>query len=271
MGLEQAPQTGTIHWQGYLELKTRKRLTAMKKVDAAIHWSAAKGSAKQNLTYCSKEGKTETWGEPAPPQGSRTDLHRLKELATSGATDLEMAEAVPSAHARFHQWASMVRTKSREKRVLEQLREDYKDWNPRPWQATVLQRLTAQTSRQVTWCVDVTGGSGKTDLANHLEATENAFVVTNGKMADISFAYDYQTTVVFDWPRDVEDRVPYGLIEMFKNGRIFSGKYKSASKRFPPPKVLVLTNFEPEQSKLSADRWDIIRLEYSDQEWCIND
>lgn len=268
MGKEIAPQTKTTHYQGYLELKKKKRLTAMKKINPTIHWEPAKGTQKQNKTYCSKENQVEEWGEPVG-QGSRSDLHRLFDLAVSNSTDLEMAETLPKAHAQFHEWASRVRYLSREKRVQQELSEQYKDWKPREWQKDVIERLTAQTSRQVTWCVDATGGSGKTELGNYLEATKEAFVVTNGKTADISYAYDYQPIVVFDWPRDMEERVPYSLIEMFKNGRIFSGKYKSKSKRFKSPKVLIFTNFEPELGKLSHDRWDVIRLMYNDDTWVI--
>lgn len=165
----------------------------------------------------------------------------------------------------------MLRAQAREVREKERLVEEYKDWEPRLWQEAILSRLEEQSSRSVTWIVDVEGGSGKSVLAEYLSATKNAFVVTNGKQADIAYAYNNEPIVVFDWPRDVVDRVPYGLVEMFKNGRIFVGKYESRTRIFKRPKVLVLTNFHPEIGKLSADRWDIHELLHSDanDEWVL--
>lgn len=63
MGLEKAPTTGTPHWQGYLELKARKRMTAMKKLIPGadgIHWTQARGTAEENKKYCSKGGTAVT-------------------------------------------------------------------------------------------------------------------------------------------------------------------------------------------------------------------
>lgn len=216
------------------------------------------------------DGEPEEWGQPNK-QGKRTDLQDLRELAVAGASDLEMGAALPSAHARFYKWAAMQREQARALREKERLAEEFADWEPRLWQGAILERLEAQSSRSVTWIVDVEGGAGKSQLAEYLAVTKNAFVVTNGKQTDIAYAYNDEPVVVFDWPRDVEDRVPYGLVEMFKNGRIFVGKYESRTRIFKRPKVLVLTNFMPEIGKLSADRWDIHELLHSDanDEWVL--
>lgn len=50
----------TPHLQGYINLKTRTRLTALKKINNRTHWEITKGSEEQNLKYCSKDGDYKT-------------------------------------------------------------------------------------------------------------------------------------------------------------------------------------------------------------------
>lgn len=48
-------ESGTPHLQGYLEFKTKKRPKSVFLNDR-IHWTKCKGSADDNLNYCSKDG-----------------------------------------------------------------------------------------------------------------------------------------------------------------------------------------------------------------------
>lgn len=97
-------------------------------------------------------------------------------------------------------------------------------------------------------------------MSNWLEIWRNAFVVTGGKFADIAYAFDYEKYVVFDFARDQQERFPYQLLEDFKNRRIFSTKYESHMKRTTECHLMILSNFAPDKSKMSADRWDIHKL-----------
>jgi len=107
------------------------------------------------------------------------------------------------------------------------------------------------------WLWEPAGLEGKSYLATWLVAWRNAYLVTGGKWQDIIYAYGDERYVVFDLARDQVDKVPYNLMEKFKNGFAFSGKYESKSRIFPPANVVVMANFAPDESKLSADRWDI--------------
>lgn len=130
------------------------------------------------------------------------------------------------------------------------------------WQQTWIDFLkTPADNRTVHWVYDYKGGNGKSDLTNYLLSHQNAFLVDCGKIADIAYAYDNQPVVVFDLARDTEDYCPYRAMEAFKNGRFFSPKYNSCLKTFTPPHVVVFANYLPDESKLSADRWDVIRLD----------
>lgn len=56
IGEEYAPETGRRHFQGYLELKDRKRMTEVKSIVGLndIHLEPAKGDREANIEYCSK-------------------------------------------------------------------------------------------------------------------------------------------------------------------------------------------------------------------------
>lgn len=61
-GKETAPTTGTPHLQGYMELEKRDRLSAVTKMFPKYHLIAARGTAEESKTYCSKEGNYEEYG-----------------------------------------------------------------------------------------------------------------------------------------------------------------------------------------------------------------
>ena len=59
----------------------------------------------------------------------------------------------------------------------------------------------------------------------------------------------------FDLARDKVDYISYGLLEVIKNGKVFSTKYESCLKEFKPPSMVVVINQCPAMDKLSADRY----------------
>lgn len=91
-GYELCPTTGTPHWQSHVYMKQQYTLSAMIKwlKRFACHGEhpnvkIMNGTYKQNVTYCSKDGKYEEYGEP-PSQGARHDLDELKTKITEGAS-----------------------------------------------------------------------------------------------------------------------------------------------------------------------------------------
>lgn len=120
--------------------------------------------------------------------------------------------------------------------------------------------ILSQPRRKVLWVWEETGDEGKSWLADWLQLNRAAYVVTGGKFSDITYAFHYQEVVVFDYARDQEERFPYKLLEDFKNRRVFSVKYESIMKRALACRLVVFTNFAPDRSKLSADRWEVLHL-----------
>lgn len=114
--------------------------------------------------------------------------------------------------------------------------------------------------RKVHWRWERNGNTGKSYFALNYKPDET-FVVTNGKHADVYYAYAGQRVVLFDWPRERLDTLSYGLLESFKNGYFLNTKYQSTPFRFPVPHVVVLANFPPDRSAMSDDRWDIVEIE----------
>lgn len=83
---EEVAGTGTPHLQGYLELDRRCRPSALKKIfGRKPHWEARRGTQKQAIAYCKKDGTFYEAGE-TKKQGHRTDLERVIDAVKSHTT-----------------------------------------------------------------------------------------------------------------------------------------------------------------------------------------
>lgn len=82
-------ESGTPHLQCYARFKTKKRLTALKKLLPTAHWEVAKGTPRQNRDYCSKDGDFLEVGD-IPKTAGETQRERYAhawECATRGDLD----------------------------------------------------------------------------------------------------------------------------------------------------------------------------------------
>lgn len=76
----------TPHLQGYFETSTRKSLKALKKILPTAHLEIARGTAEDNIKYCSKQNEPfYTMGTPMK-QGKRSDLDDVVEMIQAGDT-----------------------------------------------------------------------------------------------------------------------------------------------------------------------------------------
>lgn len=78
-GKEIAPNTGTPHLQGYIELYKTMRLKSIKKIiGSGVHLERRKGTQKEAIDYCKKTDPNYVeYGTPAK-QGKRNDIEELK-------------------------------------------------------------------------------------------------------------------------------------------------------------------------------------------------
>lgn len=137
------------------------------------------------------------------------------------------------------------------------------------WQLDVVDLVqTVPDLRKIYWYWEPTGSVGKSSLARYLCVKHNALLV-GGKASDMKAALALMqknkllmpSVIIADIPRSVE-HVSFSGFEEIKNGVFFSSKYESGMVMMNSPHLIVFANFEPDLSKLSADRWVIndIRL-----------
>lgn len=262
-------EQGTRHLQGFIILKKQQRLSAVTTwIEAAAgkhpYTAKAAGTNNEASNYCKKDGIFFENGNMPTKKGERTDIKDYLDAVKAGADDELLSELYPACYAKYTRAKDQLRRATRKKRKLNEMRDNYQDASLRTWQRLTLNKLKSQDNRKVTWVYDPDGNIGKSFLANYLLAKENTYLVEGGKRADVAYAYNYEEFVVFDFTRSQEENVNYSTIESFKNGRIFSSKYESGLKLFNPAKVLCLSNFYPDKSKLSEDRWQILQFNMDD-------
>lgn len=258
--LERCPDTGRLHYQGFFIFENPRAFNPVREMIAPHHLERMKGRVSQNVIYCGKEDSRVLgpwrFGELPENQGKRNDLEAFKEAVRNGANFYDLMEEHSNVVAKHPGFVGLYRS-AHAKRARVDTDILY------PWQTWLLSKAREQPEeRPVYWFYDQKGGRGKTWMCKVLlqENQGNVFYSNGGKAADITFGYQGEKIVLFDYTRDYQDYVGYGPMEQLKNGVLFSTKYQSILKNFDPPHVFVFANFEPDFTKLSRDRWRVIRF-----------
>lgn len=141
----------------------------------------------------------------------------------------------------------------------------------RPWQQQIMDIIKEQPDdRTIHWVVNPIGKIGKSSLGKHICMHNDRALLVGGKAADVKYAISEMKRkpkiVIFDYPRCCEDYVSYQAIEEVKNGIFFNTKYESKMVLFNPPHVICFSNFYPDTTKMSEDRWNIIFVETPPEE-----
>lgn len=123
---------------------------------------------------------------------------------------------------------------------------------------------TTPDDRSVYWIVDLEGGKGKTLFCKYMQSRyRDVCVISATKSADIiTLAENYYSTYLIDIPRCIGEFCPFNAIEQLKNGFVTDCKLKKSARviNCAPPHIFVFSNFYPDKSKLSADRWKILEI-----------
>lgn len=156
----------------------------------------------------------------------------------------------------------------------------------RKWQTDLYNILDKKSNRRkVYWVVDEVGGQGKTDFCTYVDTIkkkdECLTIAASGSLRDIADVVRnwmdrgaYPKIILIDIPRTFNDdkhNSIYTIIESIKNGRLTCTKYKGDTLQFYPPHVMVFSNWMPDISFLSKDRWIILNLKskYADDKNAI--
>ncbi len=134
-GIEQCPETGRTHLQGYVYYPNPRTMSGVKRhYSGSPRLSVAHGTVEQNIVYCSKDGRFFTHGK-APAQGTRSDLETIKLAIADGQTDLQIAQSYFAPWCRY--------------------RSSFNEYR------CMLEAQTYRANQSVTWIFGPTG-SGKT-------------------------------------------------------------------------------------------------------------
>lgn len=268
--------SGTPHLQGFIRLWKPLRMAGVKKlISPRAHLEKARGTDKQNKAYCSKEGKVflevgecDSGATPGNIQDQLSGrIREIIKLRSSGNRPDQILEdeRFAGTYARYTKSIEMAIGTKNQAKMAERIKAGYQGiiWNR--WQYHLVRYVENEPSkRKIKWYVDLEGNKGKTFMSIFLVVRHGAFRCENGRSQDLIHAYKGERIVVFDFSRSQEEHINYCVIESMKNGIMFSPKYESGMKMFPPPHVIVFANFPPDKLKLSEDRWNIYEMDEND-------
>ena len=133
----QVEQGSHLHLQFYIQREKRVSLANMKReICNVTHWEPARGSAEDNIKYCSKESTRVSgpwqFGEYTT-QGQRTDLDKAARMIDEGKTLREVAVECKSTFIRHHKglraYEAIIRSKGPRK-IGEDGPEVWVFWGP---------------------------------------------------------------------------------------------------------------------------------------------
>jgi hypothetical protein len=251
--------SGTPHLQGAVCFTKKQRMAQVKAVLGGDPHLEVVRNINAKINYCKKEGDWYEFGELQTSQGKRSDIEAFKDDIKAGMLSLkEIREAHSEVYAKFPRFC------------LEFIQDHYPkvtvpDHPLRPWQHNLQTRLDGDADRRkIIFIVDIVGNSGKSWFAHWYakEKGETVQVMLPGKKADMAYNLQLGLRVVFlDAPRSKQGEfIQYDFLEDLKNGFVFSPKYESRIKTYEPLHVVVNMNESPDDTKLSADRYDIINI-----------
>lgn len=251
--------SGTPHLQGHVHFSEKKRLTQILKLLPQAHYSVARNISK-SIEYAKKEGNFRESGTPpnvSSSQGKRNDLEEFKSAVKGGMVDpKELREAYSEVMAKYPRFTLLY---LRDNKPLPEI----PSLPLRDWQSKLLEDLSeAPNSRTIIFVVDEQGNKGKSYFAAFLERNRsNVQVMKCGKRDDMAFELDESVEIlVIDVSRSSAKFLNYQFLEDVKDGRVFSPKYESHTKRFNSPHLVVMMNEEPDMACLSEDRYKVVKI-----------
>jgi len=255
-------EQGTPHLQGFVVCRSPVRFEFIAQLlwaDTRPHVEVARGTSQEAADYCKKDGDFEEYGSLPTPQGKTNrfdEFHAWVLDQPEKPTARLVAQHFPGIflqYPRTMEWVDLVYP------VVRDVPGEF-----RPCQLVLSQRLLQPPDpRKIIFIVDEVGNVGKSWFVRkflflHEPLTQ---VLSVGKRDDLAHAIDSSRRIfLFDLPRASAEFLQYTVLEQLKDGIIFSPKYNSRTKQLDhgTPHVVVFMNEQPDRTKLSRDRYEVI-------------
>lgn len=262
--LEECPTTHKLHIQGYIELKKQTRFKTLKKLlGNSSHIEKRLGTQQQAIDYCSKnETQIESYiqlGEKNK-QGKRSDLKIIAEELKKKTPINIIADNHPTQFIMYSKGIEKLSSIYKQQDIHSELSFRFQQLTLYDWQQNIIDTLHQQNDRQILWVYDKNGNSGKSTLCKYIYIQYKAFYTSATKAQDITYQYQGEQIILFDFSRHNQEYINYGLIENFKNGLVTSTKYETTNKLTLDPKILIFSNELPDLNKWTEDRYQIAEL-----------
>lgn len=255
-------ESGTPHLQGFVIFNRSVRRARVASALPRAHLEVARGTSEQAATYCKKEGDFDEYGTFPENNKSNPYLDQLYAwgdafIAEKGRapTSPEIAKEHPTAYLRYPRVCKLF-THRAPAPVLEQ-------GEARPWQGQLEEYLNEDADdRSIRFYVDHDGGKGKSWFQRYYfsKFPHKTQILSSGKRDDVAHVIDPTKSVFFfNIPRGGMEYLQYTILEQLKDRMVFSPKYNSQMKfLLCVPHVVVFSNEQPDYTKMSNDRYDVI-------------
>lgn len=271
---EICPDTSRGHLQCYFEFDSSVRFSHIQNYfkTVKLHCEGRKGTAIQARDYCLKEESRLEGSEPLVWGTLSTD--RLKSSSgchmiqwiKDNSKDCTFTDYMCEFGDEYLRYGNNMEKMWNHHKVK---KKTFRHGSLRDIQVDMINLMENQNDRVVPWIYDKDGGLGKSTLCDYLLDRGDCFWCSSGGYKDTfhAFSKDPKPYVIMDITRQEGNdektmKHLYGILEAFKSGRAFSGKYDSVSLTFEPAKVLVLSNSPPDFTKWTADRYSSVKAVY---------
>ena len=192
-GRETAPTTGSLHLQCFVSFAERKRFATVRDLLPQCHLQCARGSPRQNRTYCTKDGDFVEYGEVPSGQGERTDWGRLRDWLSS-------LDEAPRSGDYIDQFPALFARYPERCRYFADIlcpRVAIRSGELMAWQDSLLATLDGDADdRGISFVVDPTGGRGKSWFCGYLLSQRDGVQLLGpGKRDDLAHVVDRETKI----------------------------------------------------------------------------
>lgn len=227
-GKEVAPKTGTVHLQGYIEFKSTKNLTTLRKFSGNnIHWEVAKGQPSENHKYCSKDGVFFEAGtiSAEKKQGNRSDIKNAIAAIIDGVDEYDLFLLHPEVSVKYGKGLERFRLLNEKKKFREH--------------GFIEKEIIVHWGRT---------GTGKTSGA--IKIHPDAFIVSDGITGFWWDGYDGEKTVIMD---EFRGNLPLNQLLRILDGYAVQVSIRGGSKQLLASKIYITSNLPPEEWYKNAD------------------